>query len=95
MGCHGGASPPNHHPHLARLVLARGTAGDAVRLQVHVPKGHLLPLDAELAHAACAGMETRGHAMLSPTRTAVPPKPHHSPINPRLSPVFSTALKSG
>lgn len=40
-------------PHLAWLVLASGTTGDAVRLQVHVPKGHLLPLDAELAHTAC------------------------------------------
>lgn len=46
-----------HHPHLARPVLASGTTGDTVRLQVHVPKGHLLPLDAELAYAACGGME--------------------------------------
>lgn len=56
-------NPRHRHPHLARPVLAGGTAGDTMRLQVHVPKSHLLPLDAQLAHAACGGMgmkEARG-----------------------------------
>lgn len=89
-----------HHPqpHLARPVLAGRTTGDTVRLQVHVPKGHLLPLDAELAHAACGRTEVGGggEMMLSPLpHPRCPPKPHHSPMKPRLSPVLARALKSG
>lgn len=53
----GWASPPHLYPHLAWPVLAGGTIGDTVCLQVHVPKGHLFSLDAELAHAACGVVE--------------------------------------
>lgn len=51
------ASPPRLHPHLARPVLAGGTICDTMCLQVHVPKGHLFPLDAKLEHAACGVVE--------------------------------------
>lgn len=83
-----------HHPqpHLAWPVLAGRTTGDTVRLQVHVPKGHLLPLDAELAHAACGRTEVGvwgGDDAQPPTPSQVPPQTpsltHEATTEPRLS----------